>query len=327
MKILITGGMGMIGSCLAARCLQQGHVVTVYDNQETGSSANLEYHLSKVEAAKIRCLREDVLDRNALFQAIAQADLCYHMAATLGTIKVVHQPRHMMRVNIVGTQNVLDLCLDAKIPVVIASTSMVYGNNPAPVVREEDDLFVEGDLRKGLWWYAISKMADESYARSAMLEDPGAQILIVRPFNVVAPLQSGTDGFVLPRFLRAALNNEPLLVYGDGGQRRTFLWVSDFVDSLLKVVANGAWNETINIGSADEITILELARMVIEMSGSSSEIQLIEPQAIFRNQFAEIQRRVPDLSKLRKHIGDKTFTPIRSIVERFLDFHQVGRPD
>ena len=315
----------MIGSCLAARYLQQGHEVTVYDNEETGSPQNLAYHLDPEAVERICVIRGDVLDVPALTRAMEGTDLCFHMAATLGTIKVVHQPRHMMKVNIVGTQNVLDLCVERKIPAVIASTSMVYGNNPSPVVREEDSLFVDGDMRKGLWWYAISKMADEAYARSVILEDPGAKVLIVRPFNVVAPVQSGTDGFVLPRFITAALEGLPLLVYGDGTQSRTFLWVTDFVDALMGVVAKGVWNQTINIGCDEEITILDLARDVVRLTESSSVVEMIEPQAIFRNQFAEIQRRVPDLSLLHGLVGNREFTPVSEIILRFLDYYRSKR--
>lgn len=312
----------MIGSCLAARYLEQGHEVTVYDNEETGSPQNLAYHLGPEAAQRIRITRGDVLDLSELSEALEGSDLCYHMAATLGTIKVVHQPRQMMKVNVVGTQNVLDLCVERRIPVVIASTSMVYGNNPSPVVREEDSLFVDGDMCKGLWWYAISKMADEAYARSAMLEEPEAKILIVRPFNVVAPVQSGTDGFVLPRFITAALEGLPLLVYGDGTQRRTFLWVTDFVDALMGVVEKETWNQTINIGCDEEITILDLAQEVVRLTESSSLVEMIEPQAIFRNQFAEIQRRVPDLSLLHGLVGKRKFTPISNIIQRFLDYYR-----
>lgn len=318
MKVLITGGLGMIGSCLAAAYLRDGHQVLVYDNEEIGAVSNLNYHLSSDEVANVEVIRADVLERERLARALEGVNLCFHMAATLGTIRVVHEPRRMMRVNITGTQNAIDLCVERKIPIVIASTSMVYGNNPAPVVHEEDALFVDGDLSRGLWWYAVSKLADEAYARSTILECPECKILTVRPFNVVAPLQKGMDGFVLPRFIRAAIEGEPLLVYGDGSQRRTFLWVTDFVDSLVRVVQSGHWNETVNIGSTEEISILDLAQLVVRMSGSSSPVKLIEPQTIFRNQFAEIGRRIPDLRRLHELIGESRSTPIEEIVRRFL---------
>lgn len=322
MKVLITGGLGMIGSCLAARCVMDGHNVIVYDNEETGSEENLTYHLGD-RAPEVQIIKGDVLNRERLAETISSVHLCYHMAATLGTLKVVHHPRHMMRVNIIGTQNVVDLCLQCKVPVIVASTSMVYGNNPAPVVREDDQLFVEGDLCKGLWWYAVSKIADEAYAHSAMLEEQDARLLIVRPFNVVAPVQRGADGFVLPRFIRAALRNEPLLVYGDGSQRRTFLWVSDFVNCLVRLVDANCWNDTVNIGNTEELTILELAKLVVRMSNSRSEIRLVEPQSLFRNQFAEIHRRIPDLSKLLQVCKPGPFISIEEIVQRFLDYHAL----
>ena len=219
MKSLITGGLGTIGSCLAASLYRDGAEVVIYDNMEIGSLDNLKLYLSQNEINDIKIIRKDILDKENIGIAIAQCDIVYHLAATLGTLNVVAQPSRMMQVNTSGTQIVADICRAHEIPLVIMSTSMVYGTNPKGSVAETDDLFVGGKVDVGLWWYALSKLGDEAYANSLMLEDRSAKIMIIRPFNVVAPVQSHLVGFVFPRFFRSALFGDPILVYGDGSQQ------------------------------------------------------------------------------------------------------------
>ena len=317
MRILITGGLGTIGSCLTAKLKKQGHKITVYDNMEIGHLDNLKIYLSAPEIAEIGLIEKDILDKEQLTVAVGAADMVYHLAATLGTLNVVSQPSRMLNVNSLGTHAVCDLCVSYNIPLVLMSTSMVYGKNPKMSVSEKDDLFVKGNIDVGLWWYAISKMADEAYANSLLLENKRAKILIIRPFNVIAPLQSSAAGFVFPRFFRSAYLNEPLLVYGDGKQKRTFTWASDFVDSLLNLIENDVFRTTVNIGGTESISISDLAVCIIKATDSSSIIKHIDPQELFSGQFDEIDQRSPDVSFLRSLTG---FVPETSINEMVMEF-------
>ena len=278
MKILITGGLGTIGSCLAAKLFSLGHDVIIYDNMEIGNLNNLKVYLSESEINKIKVIRRDILEKEHVALAISECDLVYHLAATLGTLNVVSQPSRMLNVNSYGTQIVADLCVARDIPLVVMSSSMVYGQNKKQKVSESDDLFVGGNVNVGLWWYAISKIADEAYVNSLMLENIDAKIMIVRPFNVIAPVQSHIVGFVFPRFFRAAYSNQSLKVYGNGSQRRTFTWAPDFVDCVLKLVERQLWRDTFNIGGTESISINELAVKIIEISKSSSDIVYTDPQ-------------------------------------------------
>ena len=256
MKVLVTGGFGTIGSYLSSKLFKSGHQVTIFDNEEIGKLDNLLLYLTQDELKEINLIFSDILDHDSLSAAIKEVDICFHMAATLGTLNVVQQPSRMLNVNIIGTQNVVMECVKNDIPVVLASTSMVYGNNPKAKVSETDDLFIGGNVDVRLWWYAISKLADECFGKSVVVEHPNSRVLMVRPFNVIAPVQNEAVGFVFPRFFSAAMTNQPLLVYGDGKQKRTFTWVTDFVDCVLDLVSKDAWNQTVNIGGTDEIEIL-----------------------------------------------------------------------
>ena len=322
MKILITGGLGTIGSCLTARLHKEGHKVTVYDNMEIGNLDNLKVYLSDAEITDIHVIKKDILDRDHMAMAISGVDIVYHLAATLGTLNVVAQPSRMLNVNSTGTHLVCDLCVANDVSLVLMSTSMVYGKNPKASVSERDDLFVKGNIDVGLWWYAISKMADEAYANSLLHENKKAKILTIRPFNVIAPVQSPVVGFVFPRFFRAAFLNEPLLVYGDGQQRRTFTWAPDFVDCMLQLVDKNISRTTINIGGTNSTSILDLAKQIIEKTGSKSIIKNIDPQKLFAGQFDEIDQRSPDVSLLKSYTGVAPETSIEEMVEHFRKFYK-----
>ena len=322
MKILITGGLGTIGSCLVSKLYKDGHDVIIYDNMEIGNKNNLEVYLEEEQIKKIKIIRKDILDKEHISFAISECDMVYHLAATLGTLNVVSQPSRMLNVNSMGTHLIADLCVAKGIPLVIMSSSMVYGKNDKKSVTESDDLFVGGNVNVGLWWYAISKIADEAYANSLLLENPDAKIMIIRPFNVIAPIQSHIVGFVFPRFFRAAYLGESLKVYGDGNQRRTFTWAPDFVECLLLLVEKNLWRRTFNIGGTESITILELAQKVIEISGSSSSVSLIDPQDLFNGQFVEIPHRVPNVDYLKQNIGIVPTTTMQTMIENFNSFYR-----
>ena len=323
MRILITGGLGVIGSCLAANLFRKGNEVTIYDNMEIGSIRNLKVYLNDEEISKISVIKKDILDKEEIALAISDSDMVYHLAATLGTLKVVAQPSRMLNVNSVGTHSIADLCVAAEVPLIMMSTSMVYGQNPKASVTEDDDLFIGGKLNLGLWWYAISKMADEAYANSLMLENSKAKILVIRPFNVIAPIQNHEVGFVFPRFFEAAFSDEPLLVYGDGSQERSFTWAPDFVDCLVKLVEKEIWRMTINIGGTDSISILDLAKKIVKVTNCNSEVKLIDPQALFNNQFVEIPKRVPNVSLLKEKIGIAPSTNIDQMISNFHKFYKA----
>lgn len=322
MKILITGGLGTIGSCLASNLLLSGNEVVIYDNMEIGNLNNLKVYLSDDQINKIKIIRKDILDKEHISFAISDCEMVYHLAATLGTLNVVAQPSRMLNVNSLGTQIVADLCVSKGVPLVIMSSSMVYGQNPKKKVSESDQLFIGGNVNVGLWWYAISKIADEAYINSLLLENKDAKIMIIRPFNVIAPVQSHVVGFVFPRFFRAAHLNETLKVYGDGSQRRTFTWAPDFVKCLLLLVEKGFWRDTYNIGGTESISILELARKIVKISGSESDIVLTDPQNLFKGQFVEIPQRVPDVRLLNEKIGIVPSTTLEKMLDNFNNFYK-----
>ena len=321
MKILITGGLGTIGSCLASRLLSSGNEVVIYDNMEIGNLNNLKVYLSDQEIQKIKIIRKDILDKDHISFAISNCEMVYHLAATLGTLNVVSQPSRMLNVNSLGTHIVADLCVSKGVPLVIMSSSMVYGQNAKDKVLETDDLFVGGDVNIGLWWYAVSKLADEAYINSLMFENPDAKLMIIRPFNVIAPVQSHIVGFVFPRFFRSAYLNEPLKVYGDGSQKRTFTWAPDFVDCLLLLIEKGVWRDTFNIGGTEATTILDLAKKIIKISNSKSEIVLTDPQDLFKGQFVEIPQRVPDVQRLNDMVGTVPSTSLDKMLGNFNEFY------
>ncbi len=323
LKILITGGLGTIGSCLVSKLFLSGNEVVIYDNMEIGNLNNLQIYLNEEQIKKIKIIRKDILDKEYIAIAISDCDMVYHLAATLGTLNVVSQPSRMLNVNSLGTHIVADLCNSAGKPLVTMSSSMVYGKNIKKTVAETDDIFVGGNVNAGLWWYAISKIADEAYVNSLMLENPEAKIMIVRPFNVIAPVQSHIVGFVFPRFFRAAYLGEPLKVYGDGTQRRTFTWAPDFVDCLLLLVKKQFWRNTFNIGGTEEISILDLAKKIIKISDSKSAVTFTDPQDLFKGQFVEIPQRVPNVDFLEKSIGMVPKTPLNSMIDNFDKFYKT----
>ena len=327
MKVLITGGLGTIGSCLASKLFLSGNEVMIYDNMEIGNLNNLKIYLDEEHIKKIKIIRKDILDKEYIALAISDCDIVYHLAATLGTLNVVSQPSRMLNVNSLGTHIVADLCNSAGKPLVVMSSSMVYGKNMKESVSESDDIFVGGNVNAGLWWYAISKIADEAYVNSLMLENPEAKIMIVRPFNVIAPVQSHIVGFVFPRFFRAAYLGEPLKVYGDGKQRRTFTWASDFVDCLLSLVQKQLWRDTFNIGGTESISILELAKKIIKISKSKSIINFIDPQDLFKGQFVEIPQRVPNVDHLINSIGMAPNTDLDIMLDNFNEFYKTKISD
>lgn len=297
MKYLITGGSGFIGSHLAERLLDQGHSVTIIDNLTTGSEANL----LKVKKS-INFHQGNILEKRLMEELIAESDYVVHLAAALGVLNIVNKPLESLKTNIQGTEVVLEASDKFGKPVLIASTSEIYGKNDKVPLNEEDDRII-GHPLKSRWSYSEAKAVDESLAYFYYLEKK-LPVRIVRFFNTVGPRQVGHYGMVLPRFVSAALKNEPLSVYGSGDQIRCFCHVDDAVRALLLVMDSDiTLGEVFNVGNNQQITIMELAKKVIELTGSSSTIERISYEKAYPEGFEDMQRRVPDISKIKKVLG------------------------
>ena len=297
MKYLITGGSGFIGSHLTERLLDQGHSVTIIDNLSTGSDDNL-LKIKKV----LKFHHGNILDKPLMEELIAESDYVVHLAAALGVLNIINKPLESLKTNIQGTEVVLEASEKFSKPVLIASTSEIYGKNDKVPLNEEDDRII-GHPLKSRWSYSEAKAVDESLAYFYYLEKK-LPVRIVRFFNTVGPRQVGHYGMVLPRFVNAALKNEPLSVYGSGDQIRCFCHVDDAVRALLLVMdSEKAIGQVFNVGNNQQITIMELAKKVIELTGSSSTIEKIAYEKAYPEGFEDMQRRVPDISKIKQVLG------------------------
>ncbi len=299
MKILITGGAGFIGSHLTSELLAQGHEVHIIDNLSTGSQENLDSHHSN---SRLWLHEGDILDDAVLEPLIRDCDEVYHLAAAVGVRLILEKPVETIMTNVRGTENVLELARKYSRKVLIASTSEVYGKNKNGPLREDDDR-VLGSVMKQRWAYANTKTLDEFLAL-AYHREWGLPVVIVRLFNTVGPRQIGHYGMVIPNFVGAALEGEPIVIYGSGRQSRCFSHVHDVVRGLMSLMAHpGAVGEIFNVGNKEETTIENLARRVKELTGSSSPISYISYEEAYGPGFEDMERRVPDLTKIRNLVG------------------------
>ncbi len=297
MKYLITGGAGFIGSHLAESLLARGDQVVVLDNLSTGSVENLSEIRNKIEFK-----HEDILDKGIIGRLVAESDYVVHLAAALGVFNIVNKPLDSLKTNLQGSELALEACDKYKKPVLVASTSEIYGKNDKVPLSEEDDRII-GHPLKSRWSYSEAKAVDESLAYFYYLENK-LPVRIVRFFNTVGPRQVGHYGMVLPRFVSAALKNEPLSVYGSGDQIRCFCHVDDAVRALLLVMdSEKAIGEVFNVGNNKQISIMDLAKRVIEITGSKSSIEKIAYEKAYPEGFEDMQRRVPDISKIKQVLG------------------------
>jgi UDP-glucose 4-epimerase len=311
-RYLITGGAGFIGSHLAERLLQQGEHVVLLDNLSTGSMENirhlkgsehLEYHLDGIE------------NRQLLAELVDDADVIVHFAAAVGVKLIVESPVRTIETNVNGTQSVLEAACKKRKLVLVASTSEVYGKNTNIPFTEEADL-VLGPTTKGRWSYAASKALDEFLALSYWKEKK-QPVIVVRFFNTVGPRQTGRYGMVLPNFVRRALANEPIEVYGDGRQSRCFCDVRDTVEALLRLIPlDRAVGEVINIGNTEEVSIEDLAKIVKQRTDSSSPIQFVPYDQAYEPGFEDMMRRVPSIAKLEAFTGFRPRTSLVEIIDR-----------
>jgi len=320
MKILISGGGGFIGSHLADYLLSTGHEVLVLDDFSGASQINLNY---AKESNKLSINKGSILDQDLVNNLMADVSSCYHLAASLGVEKINSEPIKSLEANLKGSEIVLNSAANNGIRTLLASSSEVYGKNPVMPLSEDSDR-VLGSPQVARWSYSEAKALDELYAFE-LYKNKSFPVSIARFFNTVGPRQSGSYGMVLPRFVKAALNNQPLLVYGDGTQSRTFCSVTDVVKALVLLMeSEKSIGETFNIGSTDEITINNLANKVIKLTNSKSEIVYKKHSEVFGDNFEEPQRRVPDISKIKRVVGWQPQTSLDNIIIEIAEYMRAN---
>lgn len=318
--VLITGGAGFIGSHLAEALVAAGNGVIAVDDLSTGSQRNVA-HLE--QAPGFELVVADVTDGATLEPLVRRADLVYHLAAAVGVRLIVDDPIGTIQTNIRGTEEVLHLVDRWRRPIVVASTSEVYGKSERVPYAEDHDM-VLGPTTNSRWAYAASKAIDEFLA-IAYHRGHGLPVVVVRLFNTVGPRQTGRYGMVVPTFVRQALRGDPITVFGDGSQSRAFTYVSDAVRALIDLpTRTEAFGQVFNVGGTREISMLGLAEMVKERVGSSSDIVLVPYDEAYAPGFEDMQRRVPDVSKLEATTGHKPQVSLEDIVDRVADHYRAN---
>jgi len=318
LRFLITGGAGFIGSHLAERLLDRGDEVVLLDNLSTGSVENIR-HLKSSE--RLQYHLDNIENRQLLAELVDDADVVVHLAAAVGVKLIVESPVRTIETNVNGTQMILEAACKKRKLVVTASTSEVYGKNANVPFHEDADL-VLGPTTKGRWSYAASKALDEFLALSYWKEKK-LPVIVVRFFNTVGPRQTGRYGMVLPNFVKSALDNRPISVYGNGQQSRCFCDVQDTIEALLRLMATGkAVGEVVNIGNTEEITISDLALRVKQRTGSSSPIEFVPYDQAYEPGFEDMMRRVPAVEKLERLAGFRPRTPLNEIIDRVTAYFQ-----
>lgn len=322
MRILITGGAGFIGSHLAEAYLEKGHEVYIIDDLSTGSVSNIEpLQRDKRYGHKLFVHIDTILNHDLMLELTGTCDVVFHLAAAVGVQYILENPLKSIKINVEGTEKVLEVCAKFKKRVLITSSSEVYGKHlHAPLV--ETDNIIYGPSSKFRWSYAASKLMDE-FTALAYFRTNGLETIITRLFNTVGPRQTGAYGMVIPRLVSQALNNEPLTVYGDGTQTRTFTFVKDVVEGLSALMAcDDAVGEVFNIGGTEEITILDLAARIIQETGSRSAVELIPYEQAYAKDFEDMQRRVPSIEKIRERVGFEPVTDLDTILREVIDYQR-----
>jgi UDP-glucose 4-epimerase len=310
--ILVTGGAGFIGSHLVERLLNDGKRVVVIDDFSTGSMTNLK---ALKKNPRLKIIRSKISECKELPKLAAKAEFIFHLAATVGVELVVKSALHVLESNFCETQILFHAAAKKSTPILLASTSEVYGKSAKEEFGEEDDLLI-GPPNQSRWSYACSKLSDEFFAL-ACAREKSLPVIICRLFNTVGPRQTGRYGMVLPRFIAAARVNKPLKVYGDGRQTRCFCLVSDTVEALVRLKAcKKATGEIFNIGSTEEISILGLAERVVKTLGSKSKIELVPYEKAYAPGFDDMRRRKPRVEKLERFLNFKPQTTLQEIIRR-----------
>ena len=301
MRILVTGGAGFIGSHLCERLISDGHTVTAIDNFSTGRASNL----SNLQGSNNFTLVEgSILDVHVLKPLIENTDYVFHLAAAVGVFNIVNNPLASLLTNIRGTENILEAAHATKTPVFLTSSSEVYGKNISDSLKESDDRILGSPVTLR-WSYSEAKAIDESLAYAYFIEKQ-LETRIVRFFNTVGPRQLGAYGMVVPRFVKAALTNEPITIFGDGNQTRCFAHVYDVVDAVIAIAfADNTVGKVVNIGNDFEISINLLAKKIIEETGSKSEMVYVPYEEAYGDGFEDMERRVPNIDLINQLVGWK----------------------
>ena len=314
MRALITGGAGFIGSHLAETLLARGDQVTVVDDLSTGRFENVEHLTADL---RFQSVIETITNEAVMDRLVSECDILYHLAAAVGVELIVNSPVHTIETNVMGTEIVLRTARRYRKKVLIASTSEIYGKSERTPYREDDDRLL-GPTTRSRWSYAASKALDEFLAL-AYHHEMGLPVVISRLFNTIGPRQRGRYGMVAPRFVRQALAGDSITVYGDGQQSRCFCSVHDAVRAISSLsVAPAGEGEVFNVGSTDEITILDLARRVKHMTGSRSDIVLVPYEEATAPGFEDMRRRVPDISKIRAAVDWQPAIPLDQTLEEII---------
>ena len=315
-KFIITGGAGFIGSTLVKALLEKGaESILIIDDLSTGSESNIS---SVLNDERIEFINSRIEDLDNLDSLLSSYDFCYHLAAGVGVQYIMENLSDSLLTNILATHKVLESCQANNIPVLLTSTSEVYG-------VAEDDIWTEdtksliGPTTKLRWSYAASKMIDEFIALS-LYEEGKISPIIVRLFNIIGPNQLSKFGMVVPKFIEAALKNEDITIHGDGSQSRSFTWVDDVVNYLIKLAEIEAYGEIFNIGQTEEITIKELAELVIFKTNSNSQIIYKSHEDVFGKAFEDPKRRTPGIDKIIEFTGIKPTKDIDFMIENIIDF-------
>ena len=311
MRVLVTGGAGFIGSHLCDRLISEGHIVTAIDDFSTGRAANLAI-LSN--SPNFTLVEGSILNANTLNPLVNKADYVFHLAAAVGVFNIVNFPLNSLLTNIRGTENVLEAAHKTNKPVFLTSSSEVYGKNVSDSLKESDDRILGSPVTLR-WSYSEAKAIDESLAYAYFIEKQ-LETRIVRFFNTVGPRQLGAYGMVVPRFVKAALSDEPISIYGDGNQTRCFAHVSDAVDAVMALAfAGNTIGKVINIGNDFEISINDLAQKIIEVTGSKSRIIYVPYSEAYGDGFEDMERRVPNIDLINQLVGWKPQRELSSIIE------------
>jgi len=318
MKILITGGAGFIGSHLAERLVEEGNQVVVVDNLSTGRLENIE----SIKANGIfHYTIGSILNRELLEKLMEGVDQVYHLAAAVGVKYIIENPLLSLRTNILGTENVLELANKYKAKVLITSTSEIYGKSDKVPFHEDDDRLL-GPTRISRWGYSCSKAIDEFMAL-AYFREKRLPVVIVRCFNTVGPRQTGQYGMVLPKFIKAALLDQPIVVYGTGKQTRCFADVSDVVGAFIKLMNTPKCvGEIFNVGTTESISIEDLAKKVKEMCDSKSRIEYMSYEEAFEEGFEDMMNRMPCLDKVKEYIGYEPKYSLDDIIRRMIEYYE-----
>jgi len=327
MRVLVTGGAGFIGSHLTEALLKRGDEVWVLDDLSTGRRGNI---ASVASHPRFHATYDSILRRDVVSGLIGQVDVVYHLAAAVGVKYVVENPLHSLQVNVQGTEIVLEETARRHLPLVLFSTSEIYGRGNGHALRESDDRIM-GPTTVSRWGYAASKAVDEFLA-FAYHRERNLPVVVVRCFNTCGPRQSGEYGMVIPRFVQQALRGEPIVVHGDGQQSRCFSYVGDVVRGVMALIDEPrAVGEIFNIGGEGEISIRELAERIKRMTGSSSPITHVPYEEAYQEGFEDMERRVPDISKIAVLVGYRNTCTLDEILARVIEYergrmaHQTAR--